>query len=170
MLRIANGRQTAEGKDRAELEALRSRMDVERAQAIESFSRIESERNSLAARLRDQEATLSRRTDDAERLKTLLHHKEAEVADLDRLLGEYRTQIKSLAEKCSALEASARTDRARTAGAKARKGRPMDPTEWNFDKPEGNAGQGQPHPLAGIEAKAVREILDWQKTKNGNTK
>lgn len=150
-----------------ELRALRDRTGRERDEAREAILRIESERNSLSARLREQESALRVHTGNIERLQATLRQKESEMSDLDRLVGEYRNQIRILADKCAQVESAAKAEKTRSSTSRPRKGKPMDATEWNVGGTQEKADHAQGHPLAGIEAKAAKELLDWHKAKNG---
>jgi chromosome segregation ATPase len=110
------------------------------------------------------------------RMQVQLEHREAEVADLDRLLNEYRGQIRSLAERCAALEsAGAPTPPAEPSASSMRKDRadrqrrqrpqPMPAAQWASAQTGSGGKDAPPRTLADLESRAKEEILGWQKTR-----
>ncbi len=98
----------------------------------------------------------------------MIHQREGEIADLDRLVNEYRVQIRALADKCASMESAApQGDRPPPPASGARRRRPMSASNWTSPNTGEFPPQPPDHPLAGLEAKAAQELLNWQRTKNG---
>jgi chromosome segregation ATPase len=143
--------------------------EEERSKTREAIVRIEEERNSLAQRLREQDSSHHNHLGEVERLKSVVKQKESEIADIDRLLNEYRLQIRTLADRCTSLESAAadKANIAQSANSHSRRRKPMNATKWNFADTGAPSTATPDHPLAELEAKAARELLSWRTSKNG---
>lgn len=124
------------------------------------------------ATARKQESSHRNRADEAERLQSVVRQKESEIADLDRLAKEYQLQIRALADRCAKLEsvAAVHGDPAQATSTRGNRRGPMKASNWTFADSEEPSSSAPDHPLAGLEARAAQELLNWRRSKDGGQK
>jgi chromosome segregation ATPase len=170
-----------EANAQAALDRLAGQVDSERRAALALHSEPEPPSRESPTPSPDEETPAAESAtpmdgDVVARMQVQLEHREAEVADLDRLLNEYRGQIRSLAERCAALEsAGAPTPPAEPSASSMRKERadrqrrqrpqPMPAAQWASPQTGSGGKDAPPRTLADLESRAKEEILGWQKTR-----